>query len=171
MRLLLDTHAALWWFSDDRRLSATARRAIAKPDTVRLLSIASAWELTIKSSLGKLRLPLPAGRFLEEHLPINRIELLAIQILVRAATDVFRIVNQVRDPGDLADQGQEFPVAHKPVKLSARWTDSRDIGHNCLTPSLSQLVHGLSHIESGRLRHQPLAERRNQNRNRRRVGH
>src|SRR5204863_5971 len=55
-----------------------ARRAIARPDSVRLFSLASAWELTIKSSLGKLRLPLSAGKFLEEHLPVNRIELLPI---------------------------------------------------------------------------------------------
>ena len=78
MRLLLDTHAALWWINDDKRLSAAARRAIARPDSVRLFSLASAWEITIKSSLGKLRLPLSAGKFLEEHLPVNRIELLPI---------------------------------------------------------------------------------------------
>ena len=76
--VLLDTHAALWWIGDDPRLPRSARRAIAKPETVRFFSAASAWELSIKSSLDKLRLPLPVGRFLEEQLPINRIELLAI---------------------------------------------------------------------------------------------
>ena len=111
MRLLLDTHAALWWFSDDRRLSATARRAIAKPDTVRLLSIASAWELTIKSSLGKLRLPLPAGRFLEEHLPINRIELLAITLGELTRVEALPFHN--RDPFDriIAAQALERDLA------------------------------------------------------------
>jgi len=111
VRLLLDTHAALWWFSDDRRLSATARRAIAKPDTVRLLSIASAWELTIKSSLGKLRLPLPAGRFLEEHLPINRIELLAITLGELTRVEALPFHN--RDPFDriIAAQALERDLA------------------------------------------------------------
>jgi len=78
VRLLLDTHAALWWIGDDKRLPASARRTIAKAETVRFLSVASAWEFSIKSSLGKLRLPGPVGKFLEEHLPVNRIELLTI---------------------------------------------------------------------------------------------
>lgn len=78
MRLLLDTHAALWWLNDDRRLSAPARRAIENPGAERFLSIAAAWEMAIKSSLGRLKLPRPLGRFLQEHLPPNHIELLAI---------------------------------------------------------------------------------------------
>ena len=78
MRLLLDTHTALWWMGDDKRLPASTRRTIAKSEAVRFLSVASGWELSIKSSLGKLRLPRAAGRFLEQQLPLNRIELLAI---------------------------------------------------------------------------------------------
>jgi len=77
VRLLIDTQAVLWWINDDERLSTSAKRAIAKPASTRLLSMASAWELAIKSSLEKLKLPLPVGKFLETHLPINRIELLA----------------------------------------------------------------------------------------------
>ena len=61
MRLLLDTHAALWWLNDDRRLSAPARRAIENPGAERFLSIAAAWEMAIKSSLGRLKLPRPLG--------------------------------------------------------------------------------------------------------------
>jgi PIN domain nuclease of toxin-antitoxin system len=78
VRLLLDTHAALWWIGDDKRLPASARRTIARAKSVRFFSVASAWELSIKSSLGELQLPNPSGKFLEEHLPANRIELLAI---------------------------------------------------------------------------------------------
>ena len=54
MKLLLDTHAVLWWQADDSRLSAPARRAIATADIV-WVSAASAWEVAIKAALGRLR--------------------------------------------------------------------------------------------------------------------
>lgn len=54
MRLLLDTHALLWWLDGDRRLSARARRAVADQTNTILVSAASAWEITTKSRLGKL---------------------------------------------------------------------------------------------------------------------
>lgn len=54
MTLLLDTHAVLWWQTDDRRLSGPARRAIATADIV-WVSAASAWEVAIKTALGRLR--------------------------------------------------------------------------------------------------------------------
>ena len=55
MKLLLDTHAVLWWQTEDPRLSATARRAIAGAGIV-WVSAASASEVAIKTSLGRLRL-------------------------------------------------------------------------------------------------------------------
>ena len=55
-RLLLDTNAWLWWQADDRRLGPHARAAIQGAYEV-FLSAASAWEMAIKSSLGKLRTP------------------------------------------------------------------------------------------------------------------
>ena len=54
MRLLLDTHALLWWLDGDRRLSAKARRAIGDAANSILVSAASAWEITTKARLGKL---------------------------------------------------------------------------------------------------------------------
>ena len=54
MRLLLDTHAFLWWLDGDRRLSLKARRLIADETNAVLVSAASAWEITTKSRLGKL---------------------------------------------------------------------------------------------------------------------
>ena len=53
MRLLLDTHALVWWWTDDPRLPAAARDAIADPDRVVLVSAASAWEIATKHRLGK----------------------------------------------------------------------------------------------------------------------
>ena len=58
MRLLLDTHALLWWWADDLRLSQAARAAIADEANEVLVSAASAWEIATKQRLGKLP-PLP----------------------------------------------------------------------------------------------------------------
>jgi PIN domain nuclease of toxin-antitoxin system len=54
MRLLLDTHVLLWWFTDDPRLSARARALIGDVDNEILVSAASAWEIATKHRLGKL---------------------------------------------------------------------------------------------------------------------
>lgn len=56
MRVLLDTHAIVWWATGDERLSPKARVTIADPDTEVFISIASAWEIQIKASLEKLTL-------------------------------------------------------------------------------------------------------------------
>jgi PIN domain nuclease of toxin-antitoxin system len=54
MRLLLDTHAFLWWLRDDRRLSAAARGPIADRASLVFVSAASIWEAAIQSHLGRL---------------------------------------------------------------------------------------------------------------------
>ena len=54
MRLLLDTHAFLWWLSGHRRLSGAARRAIEDDSNDIVVSAASAWEVATKHRLGKL---------------------------------------------------------------------------------------------------------------------
>ncbi|MBF0142416.1 MAG: type II toxin-antitoxin system VapC family toxin [Magnetococcales bacterium] len=67
MSLLLDTHALLWWFYGDPRLSETARLAIADEDNTVLVSAASAWEIATKSRIGKL----PNARELAENLAFH----------------------------------------------------------------------------------------------------
>ena len=54
MRLLLDTHALLWWLTDSRRLSESVRQAIFDPSNEKLVSAATAWEIATKHRLGKL---------------------------------------------------------------------------------------------------------------------
>ncbi len=54
MKLLLDSHAYLWWLDDHTGLSARARSAIADPAIVVVVSAASIWEIEIKRSLGRL---------------------------------------------------------------------------------------------------------------------
>jgi PIN domain nuclease of toxin-antitoxin system len=56
-RLLVDTHALLWWLTDDPGLSATAREALADPANDVRVSTASVWEIAIKRALGKLTAP------------------------------------------------------------------------------------------------------------------
>ena len=54
MRVLLDTHAFLWWLNGDERLSPTARELIGDIANVVHVSAASAWEIATKARLGKL---------------------------------------------------------------------------------------------------------------------
>ena len=53
-RLLLDTHAYLWWLTDDPSLGTNARAAIADPATIVYVSAASIWEISIKARLGRI---------------------------------------------------------------------------------------------------------------------
>jgi PIN domain nuclease of toxin-antitoxin system len=57
VRLLLDTHAALWWLGDSPRLGAVAREQIARAESLVVVSAVSLWEIEIKRGVGKLRAP------------------------------------------------------------------------------------------------------------------
>lgn len=69
MPVLLDTHAFLWWCEDARELSRAARRTIDREQC--FLSLASIWEMAIKRSLGKLKLPGAFDRFVSEQMVLN----------------------------------------------------------------------------------------------------
>ncbi|MEA3063140.1 MAG: hypothetical protein QOJ94_2921 [Sphingomonadales bacterium] len=58
MKLLLDTHALLWWLGDDARLGPEARERIEQSDNKVLVSQISLWEIAIKVGIGKLRIDL-----------------------------------------------------------------------------------------------------------------
>ena len=107
MRLLLDTHAFLWWVQDAPELSKKARANIADPDNECLLSLASCWEIAIKVSLGKLTLPNPIERFVPEQLAANRFRQLDIGF--RHVARVAGLTFHHRDPFDrlLAAQALE----------------------------------------------------------------
>ena len=57
MKLLLDTHAALWWLSGDERFGRDAERQLTDATNQVLLSAAVVWEVAIKRALGKLDTP------------------------------------------------------------------------------------------------------------------
>ena len=97
-RLLLDTHAFLWWVDDAPELSAAARRAIGDVSNECCLSVASCWEMAIKASLGKLRLAKTVERFVSEQVTANGFTLLNIEL--RHTAKVEKLPFHHRDPFD-----------------------------------------------------------------------
>jgi len=80
MRLLLDTHAFLWFIEGNPKISPLARRLIENIENARLLSYASLWEIAIKASIGKLPLHEPFDTLIPAELHRNRIETLDFTI-------------------------------------------------------------------------------------------
>ena len=78
MRLLLDTHALLWWFVNDSRLSPRVRALIADESNEVLVSGASAWEIATKHRLGKLPQAADAFSRFEELVAADGFALLSI---------------------------------------------------------------------------------------------
>jgi PIN domain nuclease of toxin-antitoxin system len=65
MRLLLDTHIALWAITDSPALSAEARRYILAPNNEVFVSAASIWEISIKHGLGRGNMPISGNEAAE----------------------------------------------------------------------------------------------------------
>jgi PIN domain nuclease of toxin-antitoxin system len=80
MRLLLDTHAFLWFVSGSAKLSGEARKLIDNPINQPYLSVASLWEMAIKVSIGKLSLDIPLETLIPQHMELSSINLLPIDL-------------------------------------------------------------------------------------------
>ena len=80
MRILLDTHAFLWWLSDDPNLPQSIHNLISRRSHVVLVSAASAWEITIKVNLGKLNNAIELAQDFAGHLAREQFEPLPISI-------------------------------------------------------------------------------------------
>ncbi|ATC65141.1 PIN domain nuclease [Nibricoccus aquaticus] len=74
MRLLLDSHVLIWWLENPDRIAKPLRDAISDPTNDVFFSAASIWELTIKSSLNRLRLP-PSFVTLLRHDGLDELEI------------------------------------------------------------------------------------------------
>lgn len=98
MRLLLDTHAFLWYVLDDPRLSVKADAVVSDPSNDVLVSPASYWEIAIKISLGKYSLPEPYHVFMEREIAANSFVVLPIE--PRRAAVVSNLPFHHRDPFD-----------------------------------------------------------------------
>ena len=123
MKILLDTHAVLWWLFDDARLSLNARKVIASPDSTVFMSSASAWEIATKYRLGKLPEAKEAVERLPHLLQLNRMEELPISVAHALAAGLLRIAH--RDPFD------RMLIAQARLEsMSVVTTDPQFQGHN-----------------------------------------
>jgi PIN domain nuclease of toxin-antitoxin system len=98
VRLLLDTHAFLWWVTDDDRLSERAGELIADGANDVYFSAASAWEIAIKAGLGRIRLSEDARSLTPQQLERNAFQ--ALPIHVTHAVAVIALPDLHRDPFD-----------------------------------------------------------------------
>lgn len=126
MRLLLDTHALLWFLEDSTELSPKAKATIEHPDTETFVSIVSLWEIAIKSNLGKLELSEPFETLFPAQLDTNGF----IQLPVRLPHlyELERLPQVHRDPFDrlliaqartenltIVSQDTHFPTYKTPI--------------------------------------------------------
>ena len=98
MKILLDTNVFLWAITDDKRLKKPQRSAFAAEANELFLSVASVWEILIKTGLGKLAIPLPAAAYIQKQMERNRIISLGIQ--ARHLAELEKLPPLHRDPFD-----------------------------------------------------------------------
>ena len=98
MRILLDTCTFLWITLDAPQLSARARQLFSDPENEVYLSAASAWEMSVKFTLGRLPLPEPPERFVPEQRQLHGVSSLALE--ESAAVHEANLPPLHRDPFD-----------------------------------------------------------------------
>jgi PIN domain nuclease of toxin-antitoxin system len=120
VRVLLDTHAFLWWIADDRRLSDRAREIIGDGRNELYFSAASGWEISIKAGLGRLEVPDDLDQFIADQLSRNAIQ--ALPIYLRHALHTRTLPDHHRDPFDriLVSQAvlEEMPLLSADPQVS-----------------------------------------------------
>ncbi len=80
MKLLLDTHSLIWFFSGHPSLNDRPRQLMEDTTYQKLISLASVWEMGIKQSKGKLSLPLPLAEYIKEKTKLDDFEILPIYL-------------------------------------------------------------------------------------------
>ncbi len=98
MKLLLDTHAFLWWVTDDKALSGAARTAIADESNIIFVSAATAWEIATKLRLGKLDQAAGACDRFTELIAADGFSLMPIEACHALKAGSYRVSH--RDPFD-----------------------------------------------------------------------
>lgn len=114
-KILLDTHTFIWWIEDSPRLSADAGKLLEDLENDCFLSLASCWELAIKSSIGKIKLTLPIRDFIPQHMAVNDFKQLNISF--RHVARVESLEFHHRDPFDRLIAAQA--LEEKMILLSA----------------------------------------------------
>lgn len=98
VRVLLDTHVFIWWNEGDSRLSKKAIQTLEDPKNSLVLSVATAWELAIKTQSGKLRLPEAASTYVPTRAAHYGMEILPIHLAHALALAALPLLH--RDPFD-----------------------------------------------------------------------
>ena len=80
MKLLLDTHVFIWWASEPEKLSGKAVAALEDTRNEFILSVVSAWEIQIKSQLGKLKLSHSLAELLKSQRETNDLQILPLEL-------------------------------------------------------------------------------------------
>jgi len=80
MKLLLDTHVFIWWANEPERLSPKVLSLCEDAENTLLLSVASVWEMQIKTQLGKLKFALTLSNLIRSQQQINNIQILPIEL-------------------------------------------------------------------------------------------
>jgi len=117
VRALLDTHALLWWLSDDPALTRAVRKIIADTKNTLVVSAASAWEIATKVRLGKL----PTGANLAADFTgyIEREQFQLLSISVEHTLRAGLLPGSHRDPFDrmliAQAQAENLPILSKEV--------------------------------------------------------
>jgi PIN domain nuclease of toxin-antitoxin system len=119
MKALLDTHAFLWWNTDDPALSTQARAVIADGRNEIYLSAASVWEIVIKSARGRLLLPSAPAVYIHDRMRLNRFH--PLPILIQHAIQVDGLPAYHQDPFD------RLLIAQSQVEGMALITGDKDI--------------------------------------------
>jgi PIN domain nuclease of toxin-antitoxin system len=96
--VLLDTHVFLWWNENSAELSKRAWRILADPANSLILSVASAWEIAIKTQSGKLRLPEDPADYVRTRTAHYGMEILPIHLEHALALHTLPLLH--RDPFD-----------------------------------------------------------------------
>ena len=81
MRLLLDTHAFIWWDSEPQRLSRQALALCKDPGNQLMLSVVSLWEIQIKAQMDKVRLRHPLSEIVQTQQEANGMTILPLTAL------------------------------------------------------------------------------------------
>ncbi|MBD2514777.1 type II toxin-antitoxin system VapC family toxin [Nostoc sp. FACHB-973] len=98
MKLLLDTHVIIWSAGNPEKLSQRVRNSLIDTNNFWVVSMASVWELQIKSQLGKLNLSSSLPNFIETQQRVNNLEILPIELTHIYALEA--LPSHHRDPFD-----------------------------------------------------------------------
>ena len=112
---LLDTHTLIWWVDNSDRIPSKVKKILSSTENICYFSLASSWEMSIKSSIGKLKLSVSVCNYVVQHLSLNDFK--QLDITLNHATAVEKLPFHHRDPFDRLLLAQA--IEEKLVILSA----------------------------------------------------